>query len=249
MTSCCTLTPRFTVTECTGVAGRITKETAETARAVFDFTHWLDKNEVIGAITRFSLQVYSPFCPGASWRIDYPLCGTDEPDADVDDAPLILTGATVDQGSVVTVLVASGTPGLSYVVSFIAICDRSGRQKQINLIVTVPCMTNSAMITSLDPVPAGSFTVVSDTTTLNTNTTGSVYVENDTGGEITITLPEVPTNGQTITGVDARGNAATHTIHWVGFGGVLINHHASYDFQVNRQAATFQWDGVEWIVV
>lgn len=162
--------------------------------------------------------------------------------------PLVFTGSTIDDGRIVNVLVGAGTPGLIYTASFVAVGSRSGREKQINFLVTVPPMTNTQMISSLNPAPAVTFTTVTDTTELLLGTTGTVFVNNATGGEITITLPPSPATGQTLTCVDEAGNAAQHTIHFVAVADALITDQDTYDFRVAYQSAVFQWNGEQWMV-
>jgi hypothetical protein len=239
----------FVVSDKTGIVGGIIKETAEVGRAVFDFSCWLDKDEVVGLVSRFSLANQGSKA-AVAWQPDYPFDPVDAAaDPPADDVPLVFTGSTTDAGRVVNVLVGAGTPGLTYTASFVAVGNRSGREKQINFLVTIPQMTNAHLISTLDPAPSVSFTTVTASTPLLLGTTGTVFVDNATGGEITITLPPSPAFGQTVKGVDAAGNAWQHTIHWVAAAGALITGAASYDFRVAFQSAEFQWDGVEWIVL
>jgi hypothetical protein len=238
---------KFLVTDRIGTTGWLQKETAEVGRVIIDFGCWLDPGEVLGSVSRFSLRAadYNPVA--ASWQVDYPLDFAEQATI-VDSVPLVLTGATIVGGKVVNVLLGAGTPGLTYIASFIAIASTSGREKQIDILVAIPRMSNDAMISSLTPAQSVSFTTVSGTAALALGTVGTVYVENGANAEITITLPPSPATGQRVRIVDALGNAATYTIHIQGYGGVTILGSATYDLGVDYQGADFEWNGTQWTV-
>jgi hypothetical protein len=227
----------------------VAKDTAEVTRLLADMSGWLDDGEVIGSLTRFSLMVNELVPLATAWQVDYPFDPTTVESPIVDTSPLIMTGASILGGTQASILVGSGTPGVSYIVSCIATGSSSGRQKELDFYVNINEMVNENMISSLDPTPSETTTVVGGTVALSAGTTGTVFVDNAAGAAITITLPPTPILNQTVDGVDSAGNAATYTIHWVGDSGSLITGVATYDFTLDFQSASFRWSGTEWAVV
>lgn len=230
------------------IEGRIRKDTAEVARYTVDLSGWLDTDEVIGSLSRFSLVVDDEVELATAWQVDYPFDTTTAASAVVDTTPLVLTGATITNGTQANILVGAGTPALTYIVSYIATGSTSGRQKQIDFHVTINDMTNENMVSSLDATPVTSVTAVSGSTDLAVGTTGSVFVDNATAGAITVTLPTSPSTGQSIKIVDSGRNAATYAITIDTADGSTINGTTSHVFSVNGQSAEFEWDGTQWIV-
>lgn len=226
---------------------RITKQTAEVARFVADLSDWLDEDEVIGSLTRFSLQTAPTVPIATAWQVDYPFDPTADDSAPDDDTPLILTGSSIPGGTQASLLLGAGTPGLNYVVSCIATGSTSGRQKEIDFYVSVSEMVNDEMISSLDPTPTVSFTTVAGTVALALGTTGTVFVSNAAAADITITLPPSPVLGQELKLVDAAGNAGTYVVNIIGDSGALISNAAEYEFRVNYQAVELTWNGTQWV--
>lgn len=239
---------RFVITDKVGLRGRVSKSTTDVQRTEIDFVRWLDDDESIGAVSQFSLLVDTSNPLATAWQTDYPFDPTAEDSPIEDTTPLILVGATIT-GTTANILVGAGTPGITYIVSFVARGATSGREKEVDFLVTIAEQVNSEMISSLDPTPAETTTVVAGTIALDEGLTGTIFVENAAAAAITITLPPSPTLNQTLDCVDASGNAATYTIHWEGDSGALINGAATYDFSLDYQSASFRWNGTQWIVV
>ena len=222
------------------------KRTAEITRCLVDFSHWLDDGEAIGSLSQFSLAIVDEPLATA-WQVDYPFGPTETP-VFVDTTPLILTGATTVGSTKASILLGAGTPGGAYVVSFIATGNTSGRQKEIDFYLTVDPMVNENMISSLDPTPTQSVTVITATTAMAVNTNGLVFVRNGTAAAITVTLPPSPVLGQTLNTTDDLGNAGTYTITFQGAAGALIGGDATFRFTADNQAAEFVWGGTQWAV-
>lgn len=231
------------------LVGRVAKDTAEMSRYVVDLSDWLDDGEVIGSLSRFSLIAADGVPLATAWQTDYPFDPTAVDDLPADATPLILVGSSILGGTQASVIVGAGTPGLTYIVSYIATGSTSGRQREVDFHVTVNEMVNSEMISSLDPTPAVSFTVVAGTTELALGTTGTVFVQNAAAAEITITLPPSPTAGQSLIIVDDSGNAGTFNVHVVGDSGALISGDATYDLAVDNQSVEVQWSGTQWVAM
>lgn len=231
------------------IVATVAKDTAEVARLLADMSGWLDEDEVIGSLTRFSLVVNGSVPLATAWQVDYPFELTVEVSPITDSVPLVMTGASILGGTQASILVGAGTPGVSYIVSCIATGSTSGRQKEIDFYVNVNEMVNENMVSSLDPTPSETTTVVAGSVALDEGVTGTVFVQNAAAAAITITLPPSPTLNQTVDGVDAAGNAATYTIHWEADSGALINGAATYDFTLDYQSASFRWNGTQWTVV
>lgn len=128
------------------IVARIVKDSADTRRVIIDFANdpagsWLDTGETISAgLPTVVVQ------PAAVW-IDNPSAS---PLTVVDVTPLTVPQPTiVDGGLQVQMMLSSGTPGLTYVVTWLATGSTSGRVKQIDTTVTI-----RQLATSVDPVTA-----------------------------------------------------------------------------------------------
>lgn len=237
--------PRFVVSDRTGVIGGIRKETAEIGRAVFDFGCWLDRGETIADTGEHVIAAGDGCSCAGSWQVDYPLC-CGPVEIPPDTLPLTWNHVSVQGGRTIEVLLGKGTPGLSYLASFLAVGSSSGRRKQINFCVSIP----KVVVPMPEPVPCrlGVMTVFNTTALSQGLSCTVVGVDNTTGSEITITLPPAPEPGQTLTVVDLRGDAASHTIHVQGAAGAVILNDTVYDFRVAHQSADFVWNGSKWVV-
>jgi hypothetical protein len=114
------------------MTGRLTKDSAEVRRVTIDFSQWLDSNEALSAITGpvvaiEQMQVWQQ----GQWV-------TIPPGGIVDATPLSVASAVIlGSGTQARLMLTSGTPGITYKVTFVATAGTSGRQKQVDLIVTV----------------------------------------------------------------------------------------------------------------
>ncbi len=194
------------------LAGRVNKDTQDFTRVVVDFSQWLDPGEIIGAATPATVTVMQE----ASWSVDPYV--TQPPLPITDSTPLTVPNETIVSGTggnntAVQLFFGVGTPGLSYVVSFTATGQTSGRQKDIDIIVMVrqPLVTPSA--TPAAPTPIGlrttTFTIAAGT---------ELYLCDPTNGVMTANMPVAPSTGDFYTVKDATGQAATHNITVAGNG-------------------------------
>jgi hypothetical protein len=90
---------------------------------------------------------------------------------------------------------------------------------------------------------------INDTTALSPNFAGFVWVDNTSGGNISVTMPADPVSPQQITVKDATGNAGTHTITVAGHGGDLIEGAATIILSRNYGWVNLVWTGVQWVQI
>ena len=229
----------YLVSENVGVLGTSIKQNIDTRKYYFDFSQWLDANETVSLLSNFAVSSVSP---AYGWQADFPFPTVAV--AATDTNPLTVSGSGTTSPSMAYISVTAGTPGLSYVVSFLA-TTTLGRQKEVDILVTINEATNANMISSTTPSTL-STTVVNATAALPTGTEGSVYVDNTSGAAITVTLPPSPIQGQALDVIDTAGNAATHNITIQGAAGALISGMASVVITNNYQAYSLEWSGTEW---
>lgn len=237
----------YKVSEAVGPLGRapIVKQSIDIREVVVDFSAWLAAGETLAQLSGFAIQA-SPTASYPSWQTDFPFT-LPSGAVPADTTPLILFGAQVLSATQAQLEIANGTPGLVYMLSFLATVAPGQRMKEIDLLVSINQPVNSAMISSITP-PAMSVTVVSATTALAAGTTGSVNISNAAAAPITITLPPTPVLDQAINAKDVAGNAATYNITFQGASGALIDGAATFVFKDNREAAQFKWTGAQWSV-
>lgn len=236
-------TPPFYVVDKTGSAGRIEKENLDVSLTVFDVSRLLIAGEIVTAVGQFSLNS-TPAQP--SWQLTPYV--QPPPAVPADTSPLVLENSSVTSSTQIEIGLSLGTPGITYVASFV-FTTNLGRQKVVNFYVVLAEPVNPSMISSSNPSPSNTTMTVSGTASIPVNFQGSVFVENSSGAAIVVTLPPSPVLGQTVQGIDVTGNAATHTITWVGASGVTIDGAPSFVFSANNQSATFQWNGTNWSIL
>ncbi len=117
------------------IAGRLTKDSAEVRRVTLDFftDGWLDTAETIATVS-VPLVVLEP---SAGWVIGNAVVSPAPLPPDV--TPLVVSAGPfiVQQGQLVQLFVAVGTPGLTYKVTLLVTGSSSGRTKQVDILVFV----------------------------------------------------------------------------------------------------------------
>jgi ABC-type long-subunit fatty acid transport system fused permease/ATPase subunit len=114
------------------LTGRVTKDSADVRRFTVDFSQWLDAGETISALTTPVIVIELT----ASWTNGTYI--STPPIPPTDTTPLvIISSAILITGLQVQVLCGVGTPGLTYKITFVVTGASSGRQKQIDVLVTV----------------------------------------------------------------------------------------------------------------
>lgn len=230
----------FDVTDFVGVLRSVEKTYADVVRVSFNFSGWLRDTEVLASAGDFDLTLGTP--ASGTWQlVPYTV---PQPSPPADTTPLVLSGTEIiDGGKTLDVLLSAGTPGVGYVASLVATTD-GGRRKELNFFVAVD---DFRLGTPMPPTIVET-TVVSSTIALAEGVSGTVFVSNNTGGAITITLPPTAVSGWTIDATDILGNAHAFDINWQGAGGALIAGQATYTFTQDNQSATFRWNGTGWSV-
>lgn len=112
------------------LVGRSAKENPDRARVVVDFFDWLDPGEGVSATTTPTITVDAT----GGWSCSDPALIT--PPADT--TPLTLVSLTMmDATTKAVLLFDAGTPGLTYLASFVATGGTSGRKQAIEIRMTV----------------------------------------------------------------------------------------------------------------
>lgn len=233
----------YRVSENVGVIGNSTKQHPDVRKYYFDFKRWLDVSDTISFLSNFSA------LPGQAtwgWQVDYPF-GTVPSDIP-DSMPLIFNQtALLMSGKTVSLMMSSGTPGLSYLVSFLATAA-TGRAKQIDLVVAVtpPAVTRSAPEPpEMPPVPS---MTIYETTTLPGGASGNIYVSNVTLAPMSVTLPPSPVVGQNLTIKDISGTAALYPITVVG-ASANIEGQPTLIMNYNYNWVELSFTGAQWVQV
>jgi hypothetical protein len=231
-----------------GMVGTVLKGTNDVRAVTVDMSAWLAPGELIGSVITLPI-LLATVIETSSWQL-YPPPDSATPSVSLaplppDTTTLVLDDAAVlSNGVQVQLMLAVGTPGLAYIVSFLVVSDLSERQKEIDILVIVSASLNAVAPPGAPPVTL----IVSGTTTIPTGYVGDAYVENATSAPFTVTLPQDPFLGQAIEATDVIGNCGTYTVTWVGYGGVTINGESDFLFNTDNQSAKFKWTGTQWMV-
>lgn len=231
----------YRVSENVGVLGNSQKQHIDVRKYFFDFKRWLDRNETITRLSNFAA------LPGQAawgWQVDYPFAS--EPLDVVDDFPLILDETAILSGKTVSLMLASGTPGVSYLVSFLAIAG-TGRAKQVDIVVSVTPPPVTSPAPGPPDMPSVPSETIYETTELPAGAAGYIYVNNNTLAPISITLPPTPGVGQTLTIKDIAGNASTYPITIIG--GADIEGEPTLTMGYNYNWVEITFTGAEWVQV
>jgi len=233
----------YRVSENVGILGNSQKQRIDVRKYYFDFKRWLDIGDTISRLSNFSAL---PAQGGWGWQIDYPFAMVTE---DVSDSyPLLLNEADILSGKIVSLMVTSGTPGISYLVSFLATAV-TGRAKQIDLVVEVtppPVTTPAPEVPEMPPSPPN--LIIYETTVMPAGTSGVIYVSNVSGGPITVTLPPSPVLGQNLLIKDISGTASVHPITVSG-GTSTIEEQPTLVMNFNYNWVQLTFTGAQWVQV
>lgn len=156
--------------------------------------------------------------------------------------PLALRALTIIPGNKVELSLGAGTPGLSYLASFIATAEPYARRKEVGVIMT--CFALRPFTGTVLPPPPPVI-AVGGSTTLAENSHGSVNINNVSGAVIIITLPSVPVIDQSFVFKDIAGNASTYAIRIVAPVGTIDGSPDFYMYQ-DYQAAEIYYTGTGW---
>jgi len=229
--------------------GPVNKDNMDISRLLIDFTCWLDVNESITELSHMTIMP-NPAMSLPTWQADYPLCNMYSYSTGVDTYPLdFVKQAVFQSGKIVALDVAAGTPTMSYVVSFTALAGVSKRRRLVDILMVIDRPLNPALVGLSDDTPVVFPLYVNTSTLLPYGFTGSVYVENTSGGAITITLPPSPTPGDKITIKDIVGNATAYNITINTPDGSLIDDTATYVIAFGFGNLGVEWTGTRWSIM
>lgn len=226
------------------------KENMDITRLVYDFTCWLDADEVIEQIDFPTIQ---PVPPGqattGNWQVDYPLsdtptAGTTPP---ADTYPMsVLSEAITANANTVDIKVIAGTPTFQYVLSFTVTGSSSRRRKQVDTIITIEPLVNKAMAGPGDigPDTMSPPLIISDSVSLPMGFTGIVLFSNSGNiAGVVITLPPNPNAGDMVEFVDCLGKDAAYPVTFRADGDQpVVDADGSIYF-----VSTFNYDFLRWV--
>lgn len=233
--------------------GPVTKENLDIILLVFDFSCWLENpddqtSEPIG-VASWPVIGINPSLPSGSWQVDYPPGSTPAPPTS-DDYPLTVQSVELtDDATEISVRLAAGTPGMTYVVSVFASAAATKRRKQVDCLLSIERSINPSLVAEIPPPTSipGPPTVIGGDTTLPVGFDGRVYIE--AAGPVTLTLPATPNVYQRVAPVDINGTAGTYPITVAGAAGDLIYTSPTFVMDIAHDDLIFEFDGDHWIVL
>lgn len=239
--------------------GPVSKENMDVVRLKYDFSSYLEVGETISLVQFPTIDVppvVNPQGQGGSWRADYPGTCPDTTAivAPVDTYPLtIVSEAIVNMGLEVDVRVQAGTPGFTYVVSFIIVGSTTRRRKQVDTLITVEEPVNGKMVGpgQLDPdiVPP---IVIDGSIALPMGFDGLVFLENSANAPgIVVTLPPNPSPGQQVEFIDALGKDELYPVTFRGDGDVPVDGdlHLTFVSNIAFDVLRFVWVNTNWHLI
>jgi hypothetical protein len=232
--------------------GPVNKDNLDVARLIIDFSCWLDTNESITEISYMAIRANSMASSSISWRANYPINCADYSTSvpTVDSYPLIFVDhSVIHEGRAVVVDVAAGTPLYNYVVSFTATAGLSRRRRLVDILMTIDQPINPDMVAVGGPVPVYYYPLIVHTSTIfPADFKGRVYVDNTTGGPITMTLPLSPTAGDEVCFLDIAGNFDEFPVTFIGAPGstTFEDGGTSITAKSQHEDICFEWTGAYW---
>lgn len=230
--------------------GAVGKENLDVIRLTFDFTCYLESDEIIQQVEFPTIVVVPPGTTPSSWRSDYPLDCSTTPGLPTDDYPLkTVSIAITNVGKSIEYRLNAGTPGLTYVASFLIVASDTRRRKQVDTLVRIEALLNPLMISpgDLDPdiVPP---IIVSGSTALPIGFDGLVVLENTNTSGVVITLPPNPVLGQMVEFIDANGTDQAYPVTFRADGDVPIDGDGRTVFvsSMNYDCLRWKWMGTNW---
>jgi len=229
------------------------KENLDVIRLRFDFSCYLEPEEVVQAVQFPTIAVAPTGVTVTNWRRDYPLdCSMALQAAPAEDLyPLrVVSEAITNLGKMIELRLNAGTPGFVYIVSFVVVASVTRRRKQVDTFVNVETVLNPLMVGpgDLDPdvVPP---IIIDQSTALPIGFDGLVVLENSGNlSGIVITLPPNPVLGQMVEFIDALGKDEAHPVTFRGDGDVPIDGDGAVTFvsALNYDCLRWKWLGTNW---
>ena len=235
--------------------GPVEKENLDVIRLIYDWSCWCDTGEHLAQIDFPTIQALPPGASPTNWRQDYPPdTASDTPPTD--DYPLrilseaITTAITGSPATTVEIKVIAGTPGLSYVMSYVVTSNTSRRRKQIDTVVTIQQPLNTLMVGpgDLDPDTLPPI-VVTGGVALPMGFDGLVILTNNASTtDIVITLPPNPEMGQRVKFIDALGTDQAFPVTFRADGDAIMDGDGTTNFvsTINYDVLEWTWTGSNW---
>lgn len=234
--------------------GPVNKDNMDVSRLIVDFSCWLDPSESITELAHLMILAEPP-ASVPPWRSNYPLDETTIVTVPVDAYPLaFVRNQVIHSGKAVALDMGGGTPGLTYVVSFVATAGVSRRRREVDILLVIDQPLNPGMV-ALSPGVTPVYVyplVINMTTALPFGLNGRVYIDNTTGAPITVTLPPSPLMGDVVCFLDIGFTNGTYPVTFIGaFGSENILHPSGITEFVSTFAGDdlcFEWTGTFWAV-
>lgn len=230
--------------------GAVGKENLDVIRLTFDFTCYLEDGEILQQVQFPTIAVAPPGTTPSTWRSDYPLDCSTTASTPIDDYPLkTVSLAITNVGKSAELRLNAGTPGFTYVASFLVVASDTRRRKQVDALIRVESLLNPLMISpgDLDPdiVPP---IIISGSTALPIGFDGLVVLQNTSNSGIVVTLPPNPALGQMVEFIDAYGTDQAYPVTFRGDGDVPIDGDGRMVFvsSMNYDCLRWKWIGVNW---
>ena len=240
--------------------GPVNKDNMDISRLIIDFACWLDPSESITLLEHLLIKAEPPaLIP--PWQANYPLDETSAIVYPVDTYPLTFyRNNIIHEGKAVVLDMAAGTPGLTYVVSFVAQAGVSLRKREVDTLLTIDRPFNPLMVALGESIPTYEYPLfITMSTALPLGFAGRVYINNLQSAPITVTLPPSPLLGDVVSILDYGETATPYPVTFIGaFGSeafsipsVSLDPCGPAEFFVSNISGddlTFEWTGAYWAI-
>jgi hypothetical protein len=231
--------------------GPVNKDNMDISRLIIDFTCWLDPSESITTLEHLLITADVPVLT-PPWRANYPLDGTTLTPVPADLYPLFFyRNNLIQEGRAVVLDMAAGTPGLTYVVSFVAKAGVSLRKREVDTLLVIDRPLNPNMVALGDSIPTYTYPMfITMTTALPLGFAGRLYVNNLTGAPMTVTLPPSPVLGDVVSVLDYGETATPYPCTFIGaFGSEAFSIPGeNFISNISGDDLTFEWTGAYWAI-
>jgi hypothetical protein len=233
--------------------GVVGKENLDVLRLKYDFTCYLETGESVSEIMFPTVSpVFGQEQQNRYWKQDYPPDGvTTTVELPPDDYTLtVVSEAITGSGNEIDIKLTAGTPGYTYVMTFVAVGSTTRRRKQVDTTIYIEVPLNPSMVGpgTLNPdiVPP---IVVNGSVALPIGFSGLVILENSSNStSLVITLPPNPAMGQLVDFIDALGKDGLYPVTFRADADGPLDGDGSTTFVsiTAYEALRFVWVGSNW---